>query len=134
MKVTYREALRIKPEDGYLESNLPLYGAARLVERNTPASAVVLSQTPIPEAYTSRYIKIGFQSEPNIQARELLWQSLGAPPAQRLEAARRLKQLGIGYLLMMDGEFGADRLANGSADWGLKEVGNYKGARLYQLP
>src|SRR5213075_3147373 len=25
-KVPYREALRIKPEDGYLESNLPWYG------------------------------------------------------------------------------------------------------------
>ena len=36
-KVTWREALRIKPEDGFLESNLPLYGAARLVERATRA-------------------------------------------------------------------------------------------------
>ena len=36
VKVPYREALRIKPEEGFLESNLPLYGVTRLIDRATP--------------------------------------------------------------------------------------------------
>ncbi len=43
-KVTYREALRIKPEDGFLQSNLPLYGATRMVERSGPAGVDGLHQ------------------------------------------------------------------------------------------
>ena len=50
----YREALRIKPEEGFLESNLPLYGATRMVERLTPPGSTIFTFTPIPEAYTSR--------------------------------------------------------------------------------
>jgi hypothetical protein len=133
-KVTYREALRIKPEDGFLESNLPLYGAARLIERATPPGATVFAQTPIPEAYTSRHIQIGFQAEPNIRSRGILWSSLDAPAPARAEAARQLRQRGIDYLLMIDGEYGADVLHQSAADWGMREVGDYKGARLYQLP
>jgi hypothetical protein len=133
MKVPYREALRIKPEDGYLESNLPLYGAARLIERTTPPGSTVFAQTPIPEAYTSRNVRIGFQAEPNIQSREILWRSFDAPAAVRREAAARLKLRGIDYLLMIDGEFGADILRQSPADWALREVASYKGARLYQL-
>ena len=134
MKVPYREALRIKPEDGYLESNLPLYGAVRLIERSTPSGSTIFAQTPIPEAYTSRHIQIGFQAEPNIRSRETLWRSFDGPVAARLQAARELKQRGIDYLLIMDGEYGADVLRQNLTDWSMQEVGNYKGARLYQLP
>ena len=69
----YREALRIKPEDGYLQSNLPLYGAARLVERLAPPDAAVFTNTPIPEAYTTRRILVGYQAQANIVSRAILW-------------------------------------------------------------
>ena len=72
-KVTYREALRIKPEEGYLHSNLPLYDAARMVERSTPAGAAIFTFTPIPEAYTSRRILVAYQSAANIVDRDLLF-------------------------------------------------------------
>jgi hypothetical protein len=133
-KVTYREALRIKPEEGFLVSNLPLYGAARLIERATPPNAIVFAQTPMPEAYTSRHVRIGFQAEPNIQERTILWESFDGPPDVRLRAARQLKQRGIDYLLAIDGEYGAELLRARPQDWALREVGDDKGARLYQLP
>ena len=57
-KVTYREALRIKPEEGFLESNLPLYGATRMLDRATPADAVIFTEVPIPDAYTSRDVRV----------------------------------------------------------------------------
>ncbi|HTQ54327.1 MAG TPA: glycosyltransferase family 39 protein [Bryobacteraceae bacterium] len=264
-KVTYREALRIKPEEGYLESNLPLYGAARLVERLTPAGATVFTQTPIPEAYTARHIQTAYQAAGNIMSRDILWsgfvpehaptrrllfrfprqplrgirlvqmatatgtwsihevrafdadrelprdgwsasarpfpwgseamldgrlasfwrcgdtlragqtaeiefhtiqptdtvvveaapdqpelrlalnsldgrllaaapevQDVPLPFGMRRAAAAELHRRGIDYLLVMDGEFGADDLK--TADWGIRQVGEYKGARLYQLP
>jgi hypothetical protein len=266
-KVTYREALRIKPEDGFLESNLPLYGAARLVERATAPGATVFAQTPIPEAYTTRHIQTAYQAAGNIASRDILWSgfvaehaptrrlrfrfprqqldgvrvsrmatgagswsiheirlldgtrelvrdawratahpfpwgadavldgrtasfwrcgdTLGAgqsvevrfdapqsadtmvveaapdqpevrlqlealdsrvlagapevedvpvPAGMRHEAALELRRRGIGYLLAMDGEFGADDLRAHARDWGIREVGEYKGARVYQLP
>jgi hypothetical protein len=266
-KVTYREALRTKPEEGFLESNLPLYGAARLVERVTPVGATVFSQTPIPEAYTTRHIQTAYQAASNIMSRDMLWggfvpehartqrlqfrfpqrplrgfrivqtatgpgtwsvhevrafdngrelprngwaatahpfpwgaqavldgrlasfwrcgdplqagqileihfagelltdtivvesapdqtavrlklESLdgmvlaGAPevsdvplPADmRRAAAAELRRRGIDYLLVMDGEFGADDLRLQADAWGIREIGEYKGARVYRLP
>ena len=79
-KVPYREALRIKPEDGFLQSNLPLYGVSRMVERCTRAGSTVFTNTPIPEAYTSRRILVGYQSEENIVSRAILW-SASVPAA-----------------------------------------------------
>jgi hypothetical protein len=271
--VPWREALRIKPEDPYLESHLPLYGAARLVERTTAPGSTVFAFTPIPDAYTSRPILVAQQSSENAKSREILWTpftpdyqptwrlrfsfprqplralrviqtaagadlwSIGefrvfdgprelprtphwrltahpspwaiaeafdsnpvtfwkcgeplrpgqfvavdfnavepadsvvidAAPNQwgirlRLEgrnaasgqwnllapafepsdapvasdlrraAAQELKRRGIDYLLVFDGEFGADDLRRNSALWGIAPVGEYKGARLYRLP
>jgi 4-amino-4-deoxy-L-arabinose transferase-like glycosyltransferase len=268
-KVTYREALRIKPEDGFLESNLPLYGAARLVDRVTPEGATIFAQTPIPEAYTTRHIQTAYQSAANVMSRDILWSgfvpehaptqrlrfrfarqplrgvrivetatgsgtwsvheirafdggrelprdgwSIVAHPfpwgaeavldgrlasfwrcgdplraGQRVEirfgagagqstdtvvveaapdqadvrlkledldgkdlaalqemsdvplpaemrraAAQELRRRGIDYLLVIDGEFGADDLRLRASDWGVRETGEYKGARIYQLP
>jgi hypothetical protein len=271
-KVPWREALRIKPEGAYLESNLPLYGAARLVERTAAPGATVFAFTPIPDAYTSREILVAQQSSENVMGREILWTAftadfqptwrlrfrfprqalravrvvqtnsgtdlwsmhelhifdgarelprdprwridaqpypwgvgdafdgklitfwkcgealhpgqfvavdLGAmeqadsvliaaapnqwgirlklegqdgpgqwkllaaeaqasdapvPPGLRRAAAEELKRRGIDYLLVFDREFGGDDLARNSGLWGVQQVGEYEGARLYRLP
>ena len=271
-KVPWWEALRIKPEEPYLESNLPLYGAARLVERTTPPGSAVFAFTPIPDAYTSRNILVAQESSENAMSREILWtaftpdyqptwrlrfrfprQPLGAvrvvqtkrgadlwnihelrvfdgarelprgprwrldaqpypwgigeafdgklitfwkcgerlrpgqfvevnfgevepadavlietapnqwgirlklegqdgsgqwkalaaeaqagdapvPAGLRRAAAEELKRRGIDYLLVFDAEFGADDLARNAGLWGVRQVGEYKGARLYRLP
>jgi len=270
--VPWREALRIKPEDPYLESNLPLYGAARLVERTAAPGSAVFAYTPIPDAYTSRKILVAHQSSENVISREILWTAFTpdyqptwhlefpfprqplravrvvqtnsgadlwsihelrvfdgtrelprqpgwrfhaqpypwgiqnafdgkavtfwkcgerlrpgqfveadfshaepadsvlietapnqwgirlklegqdaagqwkllapeprageapAPPGLRRAAAEELKRRGIDYLLVFDGEFGADDLRRNIGLWGIRQIGEYKGARLYQLP
>ncbi len=271
VKVPYREALRIKPEPGFLESNLPDYGAARMLDRLTPPGSTIFCLTPIPEAYTTRHVRVAYQAAGNIVDRDLLWsgfvpefmpslrirfsfprrplssvrlvqtasgtdvwyihelhlydgasqvpqaaswrasadpfpwdaanaidghlatfwkcgdtldpgqrfelsfgdpvtadtleietapnqpqlglrlegrdasgvwQVLSAAPAfrnepapdLRREAARLLKERGVDYLLLFDGEFGAAGLHRDPAAWGIREAGAYKGARLYQLP
>jgi hypothetical protein len=271
-KVSWREALRIKPEGPYLVSNLPLYGAARLVETAAAPASTVFVFTPIPDAYTSRKILVAHQSSENVRSREILWTAFtpdyqptwrlrflfprqplraarvvqtnsGAdlwsihelrvfdsarelprdprwrlhaqpypwgigdafdgrlitfwkcgealrpgqfvevdfneaqpadsvlietapnqwgirlklegcdangrwkllaaeprvsdapvPPGLRRAAAEELKRRGIDYLLVFDGEFGADDFGRNAGLWGIRQVGEYRGARLYQLP
>jgi hypothetical protein len=270
--VPWREALRIKPEEAYLESHLPLYGAARLVERTAAPGSTVFAFTPIPDAYTSRNIVVAQDSSENVKSREILWtaftpdyqptwrlrfqfprQALGGvrvvqtnsgtdlwnmhelrvfdgarelprdarwrlnaqpypwdigdafdgklitfwkcgerlrpgqfvevkfgaveaadsvlietapnqwgirlklerqdgagqwkalaagaqssdapvPAGLRRAAAEELKRRGMDYLLVLDGEFGAEDLARNAGLWGIEQVGEYKGARLYRLP
>ncbi len=272
-KIPYREALRIKPEDGYLASNLPFYGATRMIERTAAPGSTVFSFTPIPEAYTSRKILVAYQSAGNLISQRTLftgfipefapvwrlrfafprqpvralrvvqtntapdiwsihelrifdggrewerdphwrliarpdpwrlanlmdgklitfwisgdtlhpgqfveadfgqaaaadsvrietspnqwgirlhlegqdaagaWKPLASqyevlenaptPPDLRRTSAEELKRRGIDYLLMFDGEFGADDLQKNAGLWGVRQVAEYQGARLYQLP
>jgi hypothetical protein len=133
VKVTVREALRIKPEDGFLESNLPYYGAARMIERATPPGATIFSLAPIPEAYTSRIIRVGYQSAANIVTRQLLWDALPLPSEARRQAVRQVKARGIDFLLVLDDDIGAAELHD-AGSWGLRAIGEHKGARLYELP
>lgn len=271
VKVPYREALRIKPEDGFLESNLPYYGITRRIDELTPEGSTVFTETPIPDAYTSRTILVGYQSARNIQTRRIwfsgfvpehvpvlrtrlpfdprlirafrviqegagqatwsvhevrafdaerelsrtgwrataspfpwgvesvldgsltsLWmcgESLRpgqylqfdfpspqrvdavqldgapdqydarfslevagpdgrweavrtevrldeapAPPDRRRQVARELKRRGVDYLLAFDGQFGADDLNARQSEWGIQQITEHKGARLYRLP
>jgi hypothetical protein len=272
VKIPYREALRIKPEDGFLESNLPYYRVTRMVEQAAAPGSTVFTFTPIPEAYTSRRILVAFQSAENVISQRTLftgfvpeyaptwrlrfpfprqslqavrviqtntaadlwtmhelrifdgdrewprdsrwrvtghpdpwrlpnlldgklitfwvcgetlrpaqfvevdfgqpqpadsvrietspnqwglrlqlegedadgrWQRLATepdissvptPPGLRRAAAEELKRRGIDYLLMFDGEFGADDLQKNAPLWGVRQVAEYRGARLYQLP
>ena len=72
-KIPWREALRIKPEAPYIESRLPYYAIDRLIERVAPAGSTVFTFTPIPEAYTSRRIRVSFQSAENQITAGILW-------------------------------------------------------------
>jgi len=41
---------------------------------------------------------------------------------------------GVDYLLAFDGEYGSGDLQRNAGLWGIRQVGEYKGARLYRLP
>ena len=272
-KVPYREALRIKPEDGFLASNLPYYRVTRMVEQAAAPGSTVFTFAPIPEAYTSRKLLVAYESAENVISQRILfmgfipeyapvwrlrfsfprqplravrvvqtntaadiwnmhelrifdggrewprdphwrltahpdpwrldnlmdgklitfwicgdtlhpgqfveadfgqpepadsvrietspnqwgirlqlegqdaaggWHRLAShpeilenaptPPDLRRTAAEELKRRGIDYLLMFDGEFGADDLQKNADLWGVHQVAEYQGARLYQLP
>jgi hypothetical protein len=59
---------------------------------------------------------------------------MGAPAWSAAGRGRELKRRGNDYLLMFDGEMGAGDLQLNAQLWGILQVGEYKGARLYQLP
>jgi hypothetical protein len=99
VKIPYREALRIKPEDGFLRSNLPYYGVTRMVEQTAAPGSTVFAFTNIPEAYTARKILVSFQSAENVISQRTLltaflaeyaptWRLRFSFPRQTLRALR----------------------------------------------
>ena len=77
-RMPWREALRIRSEDAYLERWVPGYGITRLIEDRTPPGATVLTFEPLPEAYTSRNILVVYQATENRMSGGIFW--LGALP------------------------------------------------------
>ena len=99
VKVPWREALRIKPQEGFLYSNLPDYGVARMLEDRAAPGSTILSFTPIPEAYTSRKVEVPFQSAEGVMNRTIFftgfvpayaptWQMRFSFPRRTLRAVR----------------------------------------------
>ena len=86
VKVTWREALRIKNEDEFLHSNLMNYDIARVIERTVPPGEKVLAFSPVADAYTSRDVLTVYQSASNQVAGGILLTPLmeDVPPAWRL--------------------------------------------------
>lgn len=71
-----RAALRLTPEEVFLNEHSALYGMARVLDRMVPAGKRVLSFDPVGEAYTTRDIFIAYQSaEGNLQ-RDILYTPL----------------------------------------------------------
>jgi hypothetical protein len=131
-KFPWREALRIRTPDHYLETHLIGYGIDRLIEQHTRPGSTVFTFTPIPEAYTSRHIRVEYQAAENKIAGALLWTAVepGYLPTWRLRFAfprqsvqgLRLVQTGGGPALWTIHELrvfdGAVELAR-EADWRL---------------
>ena len=76
-QVPIRAALRLEPEDTFLDAYLPNYRMARLIERTVPRKATVLSFGGTAEAYTTRNIVTAGQSAFTEQLRDMLWIPMG---------------------------------------------------------
>jgi hypothetical protein len=63
--IPWREALRIRGDDEYIERWVPHYGAVRLIETATPPGSTVFTTEPLAEAYTSRRILVEYQATEN---------------------------------------------------------------------
>jgi hypothetical protein len=63
--IPWREALRIRSEDAYIERWVPHYDAVRLIETATPPGSTVFTSEPLAEAYTSRRVLVEYQATEN---------------------------------------------------------------------
>jgi hypothetical protein len=69
------------------------------------------------------------------------WKTLAAEPQMstadapelRRAAVQELKRRGIGYVLLFDADLAAADFRQNTALWGVREVGQSDGARLYEL-
>ncbi|MEP6962876.1 MAG: hypothetical protein ABI995_12410, partial [Acidobacteriota bacterium] len=64
-EVPWRAALRLLDTDTFLAEKMSNYRATRLLDRYVPDGEPVLAQNGIPESYTRREVRIGFQSASN---------------------------------------------------------------------
>jgi 4-amino-4-deoxy-L-arabinose transferase-like glycosyltransferase len=74
--IPVRAALRIEPEDRFLDAHLANYRMARLVERTVPAHAAIFAWSQVAEAYTRRNILVGYQSASNQVLQDVLQSAL----------------------------------------------------------
>lgn len=64
-KIPVKAALRIEPEDAYLNHNLSQYAMDRLVEKRVPPDGKIFSMSQVAEAYTSRQFLVKFLAAEN---------------------------------------------------------------------
>lgn len=68
----WSQAPRIEPEDAFLRRVFPDYRVVQLLEAHTPPGAVVFTAKGMPEAYTSREIRVAYQSAENERLNHML--------------------------------------------------------------
>jgi hypothetical protein len=124
-KVPWLEALRIKPEEGYLESHLPYYGVDRMIDRSTAPGSTIFTFTPIPEAYTSRRILVEYESAENKISGAILWTAFVPEyaPTRRLRFAFPRQPLSAVRVVQTN---------TGEDQWSVHEFRVFDGAR--ELP
>jgi hypothetical protein len=94
-----RAALRIEKPDGYLRRVHPDYSLARMIEENVPKGEAVLGMSGAAESYTTRDVRVSFQSASNATLAEIVnmgWNGNTQPvrawvfrfPSQRVQGLR----------------------------------------------
>ncbi len=74
--IPVKQALRIEPEESYLNRKSVYYPVARLLDDVTPRGAKVLAFDQIPDAYTSREVLVAYQAAFNATVGDILWTPL----------------------------------------------------------
>ncbi|MEO8371774.1 MAG: glycosyltransferase family 39 protein [Candidatus Solibacter sp.] len=125
VRIPWHEALRLWPEERYLDRYLEYYGLDKMIEAKTRPGSTIFTFIPIPEAYTSRRIRVEYQSAANQIAGKILW-TAAAPeyaPTWRLRFRFPIQSLrGIRVV----------QTATGDDTWSISELRVYRGAE--ELP
>jgi hypothetical protein len=129
LRIPWKEALRIRPEESYLERRLEHYGVDRLIERTTAPGSTVFTFVPIPEAYTSRHIRVEYQSASNQIAGKILWTAAAPEYAPTWRLRFRFPRQTLRGLRVVQ----TNRVATESEEtWSIHEFRIYDGER--ELP
>ncbi len=123
--IPWKEALRIEPEEEYLERRLPNYGVARMVERTTPPGATIFAFSAPPEAYTSRKMLVAYQSAENRVSGGILWTAYVPQSAPTIEMRFSFPRQPLRVLRVTQTNYGTDL-------WHIHELRVYDGPN--QIP
>jgi hypothetical protein len=121
-RIPWREALRIRPEERYLEAHLEQYRADRLIEQKTAPGSTVFTYVPIPEAYTSRHIRVEYQSAANQIAGKILWTAAATEYVPTWRLRFRFQRQTLRALRVVQTNRGEDT-------WSIHEFRVYEGDR-----
>jgi hypothetical protein len=99
-KIPLRQALRIEPEESYLNFRMAHYGTALMIDKLVPPGGKVFSFSGAPEAYTSRDILVAYQSAFGNLIGDILWTPLipEVEPRGRMRfryPSQRLRQIRV---------------------------------------
>ena len=114
-KVIWKEALRIRPEEPYLESHLLYYGVDRMIERSAAPGSTVFTFKPIPEAYTSRRILVEYQSAENKISGAILWTAFEPEYAPTWRLRFRFPRQPLSAILVV-------QTGTGESQWSIHEL------------
>jgi hypothetical protein len=87
VRIPFKAALRMEPEEKYLSRRVPQYDEARLIERLVPPGERVFAFTQMADAYLSREILVKYQGAFNEVLGDILWTPLfgGFQPTRQLK-------------------------------------------------
>jgi len=72
-EVPIAAAFRQIPEEDFLASRIDTYPIVRMIDRNTPANAVIYTALPLPEAYSDRTYLLNYTGALNQSIQEMRW-------------------------------------------------------------
>ncbi len=72
-KVPLKQALRIEPEESYLNFKFPGYAIARMIETMVPKGEKVFAMGQVAQSYTSREVLVAYQAASNHTLGDILW-------------------------------------------------------------
>jgi hypothetical protein len=119
--IPWKEALRLIPEEEYLEKRLPNYAVARMVERTTPPGSTIFAFSAPPEAYNSRKILVAYQSADNRVIGGILWTAYVPQAAPTMQMRFSFPRQPLQVLRVTETNYGADL-------WHIHELRVYDGS------
>jgi hypothetical protein len=125
-RIPFREALRLKPLQDYLQAHLVHFGIDQMIERTTTPGATVFSYQAVPEAYTSRRILTDYESAANHHDGLTLW--TGFAPAWRptLQVRFTFTRQPLRAIRVLQTK--VVQTTSGSGEWRIHELRAFDGA------
>ena len=98
--IPWRAALRLEPEQHYLQKHLGGYAITRMIEATVPEGERVFAFNAPPQAYSSREMLVAYQSAFGHGIRELLWVPILEPIQPRRQftfrfSSRKLRKVRV---------------------------------------
>ena len=119
--IPFREALRLRPADGYLQAHLANFGIDQLIERVTSPGSTIFTYQVIPEAYTSRRILIDYESAEGHHDGLTLWTGFSPGWLPTLRARFAFAEQPLRAIRVV-------QTTNGGSPWRLHELRVFDGA------
>jgi hypothetical protein len=119
--IPFREALRLKPPEGYLQAHLVGFGIDQMIEQATPPGSTIFTYQVVPEAYTSRRILVDYQAAGNHHDGLTLWTGFSRGWTPTLRAQFTFDEQPLRAIRVV-------QTTTGTSEWRIHELRAFDGA------
>jgi hypothetical protein len=127
-EVPWRAALRLEPEDAFFSRRLPDYFLSRMIDRHVPVNESVFAPDSVPQAYTTRTIIVGYESNTGLRLINALWMPLNPALPPRRDLVFRFPRRRLRGLRLRTAQ------ADAALCWRIGEIDLYLDNRLLPRP